>query len=245
MLQCNPVPKYWDDAIPGKCLNRGAYVVSTSTIVLATDLLILIMPTWILHDLRMPFGRKIIVIAFLSFGVAVTIVGAVRTSVLVKVFVISKAKADPTYEVSYTLSNIETGLAIIGTCGPTIKNLLGCCVPILMTSNETNDRGYPHPPTIGSQSTKRTRRHTMGLDTRLGKDIDATCSDQNYSLGKDRSSEDLELTGLGGGGESGRRSTSSVENLVITKTVAWKVEAPQRDCDSTHEQNASLSRTVR
>ena len=244
MLQCNPVPKYWDDAIPGKCLNRGAYVVSTSSIVLATDLLILIMPTWILHDLRMPFGRKIMVIAFLSFGVAVTIVGAVRTSVLVKVFVIGKAKADPTYEVSYILSNIETGLAIIGTCGPTIKHLLSCCVPILRTSDETNDRGYPYPPTIGSLSTKRTRPHTMGIHTRLGKDMVETCSDRKDSLGKDRSGEDLELTKLGGGGESGRRSTSSDENLVITKTVAWKVEASQRDCDSTHEQTAKLPRTV-
>ena len=52
------------------------------------------------------------------------------------------------------------------------------------------------------------------------------------------------VNATGGGGESGRRSTSSVENLVITKTVAWKVEAPQRDSDSTHEQNARLPRTV-
>jgi hypothetical protein len=86
------------------------------------------MPTWILHNLKMPFGRKLMVTAFLSFGAAVTIVGAVRMSVLVKVFVIGEVVSDPTYGVGYTLSNIESGLAIIGTCGPTIKHLLGCCI---------------------------------------------------------------------------------------------------------------------
>lgn len=52
---------------------------------LATDVLILVMPSWMLHDLSMPLGRKLMVIAFLSFGIAITVVGAVRTSVLVKI----------------------------------------------------------------------------------------------------------------------------------------------------------------
>ncbi|OSS53270.1 hypothetical protein B5807_02571 [Epicoccum nigrum] len=172
----------------------------------------------------MPFGRKIMVIAFLSFGVAVTIIGAVRTSVLVKVFVIGKAKADPTYEVSYTLSNIETGLAIIGTCGPTIKHLISCCIPTLGTPDETNAQQHTYPSTIGSQSTNRTRRYTMELHTRLCKDIDESCSDRKVLFGKDRSGDELELTKLGGGGESDRRSTASDEHLAITKIVAWKVE---------------------
>lgn len=63
-------------------------------------------------------------ISFLSFGVAVTIVGVYRTYVLINAFVIHGGisqfpdpSAGPTYTVEYTLCNIESGLALIATCG--------------------------------------------------------------------------------------------------------------------------------
>ena len=239
LLQCNPVPRYWDISIPGKCINPGAYIVSTSSIVLATDVLILLMPTWILHDLKMPVGRKLMVIAFLSFGVAVTIVGAVRTSVLVKVFVIGQLDPDPTYGVNYTLSNIESALAIIGICGPTIKHLLSFCIPMLRTRDETSNRDYNYPHTIGSQGTSRNRRHTMRIRTRFDKDLDMA-----ESFGKDRSSADVELTKVDGSGALNMQHNTSDKNLVITKTVVWKVEASQKDSDSTHEHSVNTPHTV-
>jgi hypothetical protein len=90
ILQCDPIAKYWDPSILGQCVHPGAYVVSTSSIVLVTDVLVLIMPSWVLHDLKMPLGRKIMVIAFLSFGIGLTIVSAVRTNVPVKVFIVKE-----------------------------------------------------------------------------------------------------------------------------------------------------------
>jgi hypothetical protein len=78
IMQCNPIAGYWDRSIVGSCVHAGAYTVSTSCMVLATDVLILVMPSWMLHDLSMPIGRKLMVIAFLSFGIAVTVVDAVR-----------------------------------------------------------------------------------------------------------------------------------------------------------------------
>ncbi|KAJ8108142.1 hypothetical protein OPT61_g8376 [Boeremia exigua] len=106
IFQCKPVSRYWNRNIAGTCMDPAAYIVSTCSIVLATDVLILLVPTWILHDITMPFGRKLMVIAFLSFTAAVTIVGAIRTSVLVRVFVLGQTSSDPTYSVNYTLSNI-------------------------------------------------------------------------------------------------------------------------------------------
>ncbi|KAF2028118.1 hypothetical protein EK21DRAFT_102072 [Setomelanomma holmii] len=219
IFQCNPVAKYWDSTIAGSCVHPGAYTVSTSSIVLATDVLILVMPSWILHDLKMPLGRKLMVIAFLSFGIAVTIVGAYRTSVLVKVFVIQEVVPDPTYGISYTLSNIESGLAIIGTCGPTIKYLLGLCLPALKVADESSNRNYVYPSggLEGGRRwpSKRTKNASLAKDTNVESRTKRTWSRRAPSQGE------IEL------------------NSSITKTVTWRVDPAQPDSNSTHEQRIS------
>jgi hypothetical protein len=218
ILQCNPIAKYWDASIQGRCVDAGAYTVSTSSIVLTTDVLILLMPSWILHDLKMPLGRKLMVIAFLSFGVLVTVVGAVRTSVLVKVFVQKRITADPTYEINYTLSNIESGLAIIGTCGPTIKYLLSCCIPSLKVADESSNRGYMYP-TGGSQGDSRSKRFTKGTRTH----------------GTLKDFDEVELTRISADDKKAGRTDTQHENpMMITKTVAWRVDnAQEKDSNST------------
>ncbi|KAH5057440.1 hypothetical protein HBH96_109480 [Parastagonospora nodorum] len=222
IMQCNPIAKYWDRRIIGSCVHAGAYTVSTSSIVLATDVLILVMPSWMLHDLSMPLGRKLMVIVFLSFGIAVTVVGAVRTSVLVKKFVIQEVVEDPTYGMSYTLSNVESALAILGTCGPTVKNLLGLCIPSLKTVDESRNRFYGCPNTGRSQGERQTRPYAVDLQGQIAsKEIDE---------GTKR-------------GCHCSRSFGSSENFVminsITKTVTLRAAAAQIDSHSENEQPIS------
>ncbi|KAH9873234.1 hypothetical protein J1614_005632 [Plenodomus biglobosus] len=227
ILQCDPIHKYWDSSVPGKCADAGAYTVSTSSIVLATDVLILLMPSWILHDLKMPLGRKLMVIAFLSFGVAVTIVGAVRTSVLVKVFVLEEVEPDPTYSVSYTLSNLESGLAIIGTCGPTIKCILSCCFPSLRAAEQSSNRNYNYP-TSGSQGEKRTRRYTRS--TRLHETFHEI--------------DEVELTDVGGERHRAPHVVHKGEDFTITKTVVLEVDGAQQDSNSAYEHDISTPKDM-
>ncbi|KAL6709249.1 hypothetical protein ACN47E_001656 [Coniothyrium glycines] len=223
ILQCNLIARYWDPTIPGKCVDAGVYTVSTSSIVLATDVLILLMPSWILHDLNMPLGRKLMVIAFLSFGIAVTIVGAVRTSVLVKVFVSKEVVSDPTYSVNYTLSNIESGLAIIGTCGPTIKYLLGHCIPSLKAVDESSNRVNAYPTNGGFQGANRSKRYTRG-----NKDHDTFYEIDEVELTDHKCSAELRMNKI----------THGRDDIVITKTMAWQVNPTQQD--SSGESNRKL-----
>ncbi|RAR03175.1 hypothetical protein DDE82_005362 [Stemphylium lycopersici] len=219
IFQCNPIARNWDPSVQGHCIHPGAYTVSTSSIVLATDVLILLMPSWILHDLKMPLSRKIMVIAFLSFGVLVTVVGAVRTSTMVKVFILKDAAGDPSYGVSYILSNLESGLAIIGVCGPTIKYLLGRCVPSLRNAEESRNRAYIYP-VGGSQGETRSRRFTKTARTQSTfKEID-----------------EMELTDtLHEEVPRVKRNTQDEDQMMITKTVVWKVEnGPEKDSNSTN-----------
>ncbi|KAH7068481.1 hypothetical protein FB567DRAFT_457275 [Paraphoma chrysanthemicola] len=216
IFQCNPIARYWDSTIPGKCVDPGAYTVSTSSIVLATDVLILIMPSWMLHDLSIPLGRKLMVIAFLSFGIAVTIVGAYRTSVLVKVFVVQEVVPDPTYGVGYTLSNIESGLAIIGTCGPTIKHLLGFCFPTSKVAHESNNRNYMYP-SGGSHGERWPNR-----------------SGRSYTT-VENASEDYQMKRTWS--RRVRSQDSSEHNSSMTKIVSWRIDPVQVDSNSPCEQD--------
>lgn len=128
-FQCSPVSKFWNPSQPGKCLDGPKYTYGTIGIVLATDLAVVVMPTWILHNLHMPFRRKAMYISFLSFGVAVTAIGGYRLYVFANLFTKKQMDPDFGYGMSQSLSNLEVSLASIGACGATVKWLLGKFIP--------------------------------------------------------------------------------------------------------------------
>ncbi|KAF2255331.1 hypothetical protein BU26DRAFT_383511, partial [Trematosphaeria pertusa] len=129
-FQCRPVSKFWDKTQPGTCIDPANYTYGTISVVLITDVAVVAMPTWILHNLRMPFRKKAMYISFLSFGLAVTGIGAYRLYVFVNLFTNRIHDPDASYGVRQGLSNVEVSLASIGACGGTVKWLLGRCIPV-------------------------------------------------------------------------------------------------------------------
>lgn len=123
---------------------------------------------------------------------------------------------------SYTLSNVESALAILGTCGPTIKYLLGLCIPSLRTIDESRNRFYEYPDTGGPQGERQVRSHAVDLQGQIA------------------------LKELGEGTRGRRhcsRSFGSEEDFAminaITKTVTWRVDAAHIDSHSENEQRIS------
>jgi len=134
-FQCSPISKFWDHNQPGECLDGPKYTYGTIAIVLITDLAVVIMPTWILHNLHMPFRRKAMYISFLSFGIAVTAIGGFRLYVFAELFGGGKMDPDFGYGIRQSLSNLEVNLASIGACGATVKWLLGKYIPFFRDAN--------------------------------------------------------------------------------------------------------------
>lgn len=110
--------KNFDVFADGECYNVRVYVIASVSIVIITDLMVLAMPTWMIYDLHMPRLHKLVTIAFLSLGLAVTAIGAVRLHYLIRLFVYFE---NPKHSVQDTYSAMECNIAIIGACGPTIK----------------------------------------------------------------------------------------------------------------------------
>jgi hypothetical protein len=118
---CIPYSKFWDKSIPGTCLDNVRFLAGIIGMVLATDILVLLIPTWMIYDLQMPLRRKLLSIAFLSMGVVVIIVGVLRMVWLLNVF---RGKLN-SHSVEQAYGAIEYSVAIIGACGPTGEPLQG------------------------------------------------------------------------------------------------------------------------
>ncbi|KAF1846542.1 uncharacterized protein K460DRAFT_367295 [Cucurbitaria berberidis CBS 394.84] len=186
-VPCLPVKKAWNPHLPGSCYDPYLYVIGNISVVIITDFLVLLIPTWIIWDLQMPIKRKIITIAFLSLGFIVIAIGIARLLWLLGAF---KGKSS-SYSVESAYSAIESSVAIIGACGPTIKYILSRFIPYLRPSFERssskkssgNAYGYGNQSNVNSSRRVRSQYNTgnTGYD-----DLDRiSATNEDYEMKND------------------------------------------------------------
>lgn len=136
IFQCTPVHMYWDHFKTDQVLENGtivnrnytvnidqaAFSISTAGIAVATDVAILMVPVFIMWDLRMPLRRKLAVLFVLSLGWVVAVVGAVRIKFFVDMWY--GQIEDPSHNLWSTLSSVENNVAIMVASGPALKALV-------------------------------------------------------------------------------------------------------------------------
>lgn len=65
---CQPVQKFWDSAVEGVCFSGYAAFLAPSVLNSVTDVVILLLPIWLLWPLRVRMGQKIAVALALMPG---------------------------------------------------------------------------------------------------------------------------------------------------------------------------------
>ncbi|KAI4961716.1 hypothetical protein J4E86_000745 [Alternaria arbusti] len=221
VIPCWPIAKNWQPDLIGGCYDPLDYILANISIVLITDVLVLLIPTWIIWDLQMPLKRKIVTVSFLSLGLIVIAIGAVRFVWLIDAFK-SKTKS---YSVKASYSAIESSVAIIGTSGPTIKYILSRFVPWLRPSFERSIANKNSYDAYGNHSDVAARRARSHYGTKSGyDDLDMVSvhheqfemkSGWQKKRGRDDDarSDEQHITG---------------EGLGINKTVEWMVDTKER-----------------
>lgn len=70
VFHCIPIQSNWDPAAypDAKCLNFADFVTGTACVSILTDVLVLMLPTWIVYNLQMQRKQKLAAIGILSFG---------------------------------------------------------------------------------------------------------------------------------------------------------------------------------
>ena len=144
LAQCLPIHMYWDHSksdriVDGKvvnpnytCFNAEAFSMSTASIAILTDILILIIPIVMVWPLRLNWRKKLAVGCVLSLGWIVVIVALIRLKSFYDLF--NVVNLDPTYALGVTISVVEVNVAIILCCGPAINSMITRFAPKLFAS---------------------------------------------------------------------------------------------------------------
>ncbi|KAK1983122.1 CFEM domain-containing protein [Colletotrichum cereale] len=127
VFQCQPISYYWEKAgrnppKDGKCIDMNAFYVSTAALTILTDVLSLALPFWIFLGLKMPSRVKIALLAVFALGLVVTVISVLRLATLIEILYHPNLE-DPTYDIRFTYSAVETNLAIIAASAPALRGL--------------------------------------------------------------------------------------------------------------------------
>ncbi|KAL2802082.1 hypothetical protein BJX63DRAFT_415957 [Aspergillus granulosus] len=155
VFRCVPIASHWNPlGYPdAKCLNFANFVTGTACASLFTDVLVLILPTWIVYNLRMAQKQKLFLIAILSLGLVGIIAGVVRI-VLLDIYDRKLAAgriADYNYNVYFSLSTIEIGLVIVAACAPSFKPLVSKILPKFFSTRDRNGPQYSYNARSGGR----------------------------------------------------------------------------------------------
>lgn len=150
LAQCSPINMYWehprtDRVVDGgilhsdyTCFHAEAFNMSTTSIAILTDILILVIPIAMVWPLRLNWRKKLAVGCVLSLGWIVVIVALIRLKSFYDLFHV--INPDPTYALGVTTSGVEVNVAIILSCGPAINALVTRIAPKLFATKSTTRR---------------------------------------------------------------------------------------------------------
>ncbi|KAK0673859.1 hypothetical protein QBC41DRAFT_391260 [Cercophora samala] len=121
-FQCLPIAFNWDLTVRGgRCVDRRVLYTCTAVINIVTDLLILGTPIWIFARLKIPRRTKMALLFVFLLGFLVTITSTVRLVLLVQGLFNLTALSDPTSNIGFVTSAIETNLALITASAPALR----------------------------------------------------------------------------------------------------------------------------
>ncbi|KAM5351131.1 hypothetical protein ACJ41O_003854 [Fusarium nematophilum] len=148
IFQCTPVPRAYNKAIDGTCIDNGKFWHANAGFSIATDLIILFMPMALVYQLQIQKIQKIALIIVFALGGFVVITSCLRVTTID----IAATTTDLTYDISSTMwTIIEMNVAIVCACLPMIRPLIVKVFPKLMPKSSSNNQKYG-TPTYGTKS---------------------------------------------------------------------------------------------
>ncbi|KUJ20171.1 uncharacterized protein LY89DRAFT_780008 [Mollisia scopiformis] len=135
----------------GECFNLEYFLLITSGLSIFTDLLMLLIPIYMVYDLQLTPKKKVVVLIVLCMGLSVTAVGAARFQILYSGYQPNPNK-DINFSIRSTISQIETDLALVTGCIPDLFPLVRRCFPNFLRSEPRVLPPNPYPYDSGSNS---------------------------------------------------------------------------------------------
>ncbi|KAI1391409.1 uncharacterized protein F4822DRAFT_396630 [Hypoxylon trugodes] len=146
IFQCSPISYFWEritnPTLEGTCIDTGVFYVTTASLTIFTDVLVLALPIWIFIGLKMAPKVKFAIMVVFLLGAIVTIVSILRMLWIVETS-LYPMKYDYSYDIRFTYSAVETNLAIITASGPALRPLAMAWFPRFFSSlRGTSNQNY-------------------------------------------------------------------------------------------------------
>lgn len=131
IFTCYPVAKFWDDRIPGGCVNKPALWYANAAINILQDVVLILLPIFILRKLMMPRREKIGLCIILGLGGFASLASVLRLHALHSLTV----STDITWDNpgTATWSCMELNIGIICASLPTLRAFFGRYFPNTFT----------------------------------------------------------------------------------------------------------------
>ncbi|KAF4625948.1 hypothetical protein G7Y89_g12214 [Cudoniella acicularis] len=199
---CTPISFFWDKTIPGKCLPSAKVWFTNSSLNIATDFMILILPLPVISTLRLPKQQKQILYPIFAVGFFVCTISIGRLYLLY----VATSSTDPTWDnIGIAVwSCIEPNAAITCACLTTLQPLVAHYFP----SFSSNPGVSTFPENSRYCASRTTPRSELG--TEMSKDETST-ADGGSEWGSSHPNETTDLESFAGQStnDSGRRSEES------------------------------------
>lgn len=140
IFQCTPIPRAFNKAIPGTCMDNQKFWWANAGFSVATDLLILFIPMPLIYQLQISRIQKMALVVVFALGGFVVITSCLRMTTIN----IAATSPDTTYDIASTMwTVIEMNVSIVCACLPMVRPLLVKVFPRLMPKSTTNKYGGP------------------------------------------------------------------------------------------------------
>ena len=117
IFSCAPIHGYWDRTVPATCIDTRAFYLGNSIANILTDVIILALPIRMIWHLQTSRSQKALLTVVFGLGGFVVVVSSIRIKFIVEV--------GPDFTWDYTnpiiWSYIETGIAVVCACLPTLR----------------------------------------------------------------------------------------------------------------------------
>ncbi|KAH8651069.1 hypothetical protein BX600DRAFT_553986 [Xylariales sp. PMI_506] len=119
-LICRPIALYWDPKLPGSCGNFYGLWITTGTLNIVTDLIVLLLPMPYLYHLDLELYKKVVLMVMFGLGFLTVAVSGVRLWALLT---FKQADSTGTTVPTALCSALEPAMGIIVGCVPLMRPL--------------------------------------------------------------------------------------------------------------------------
>ncbi|KAH8659952.1 putative integral membrane protein [Xylariales sp. PMI_506] len=141
LFYCNPIPKAWDDSIPGHCANRSDIIYACAAFNIFNDIILLCIPIPFIVSLQVKKRERIVLISIFSSGLFTTIVSIIRIKSLYDSMSQAVVLQTVTGVDIAMWSQLEINIAIIMGSVPALKSFVSNVILKKMSSS-ARSQGY-------------------------------------------------------------------------------------------------------